>query len=106
MNRGTSMAMALLQAAEKMPAKSLGIEHHIRYRANNSSLGVKREPDVMLNTRQFQGPYQIHKIKPKEHCPETGESCDSCRNGQCMAMEGESARKAAHADQNEHAHSS
>lgn len=56
MQRQTAMALALAKAVEKVPDK-LGIEHHIKFQARNSKVGVKSEPDFQVNSQHYTGVY-------------------------------------------------
>lgn len=59
MQRGTSMAIALAQAAAGKTG--LGIELCINDRVNNSTKGVKSEPDVFIRSERFTGAYTVGK---------------------------------------------
>lgn len=62
MIRGTSLAVALFNAANKVPDK-LGIEHHIKYRLNETSAGLVREPDVFIHSEKYTGVYKSQAEK-------------------------------------------
>jgi hypothetical protein len=65
MLRDTSLALALAKAVQKTDPKGLGIEHKIRHTLAETSVGVKKEPDVFINSSRYKGAYTPPVDKPE-----------------------------------------